>query len=242
MAEMITDKFNSEIFGLRWGSIVNFAGDESLDSFLGNADSMYDILSVKIDTEERNVVNQLLEEGFRLMDTLIVFKKETNEIVYEGYKNNCYFRISREDDLQDVKRIAHTSFVLDQFHANPCLPDSLCDNYYERWTENLFNGLADVFFVVECQNEAIGYIALKKDEEGFLRVCLAAVDANYRNRGVFTHMIRNVLRYICENGYKGLLYGTQITNMAVLKCLTRLGFYLCGSKYVLHKVINRNIS
>ena len=134
--------------------------------------------------------------------------------------------------------IAKSAYVLDQYHCDTTLDNSLCDRYYADWVNNCCEGLSDKINVASALDGSIcGYLTLKYDE-GTATVILAAVQGDYRGKGIFTGLIGYTLRMLEREGKTELFYGTQLANIPVLKTMGRFGGFIKYSNHVLHLMVD----
>lgn len=135
--------------------------------------------------------------------------------------------------------IAKNAYVLDQYHSDTFLDDSLCDHYYVEWIKNCCHGLADKVMVAEIQGKGVvGYISLNIGEDS-ATVGLAAVDERYRGLGCFTFLIGKTLHMLRIGGKNKLYYGTQLSNDPVLKTMGKFNGYVEYSNHVMHLMIKK---
>ena len=154
---------------------------------------------------------------------------DTDIISYREYKNN---------DLEQVVNIAKTAYVLDQYHSDTALDNSLCDKYYSMWVKNCCKGLADNVMIAELAGNVVGYITLNYREKDAV-VGLAAVDEKHRGKGCFTSLIRNTLIMLGNQGREMLWYGTQLANIPVLKTMGRFKGHIEYGNHVMHRMIRK---
>lgn len=244
------DNWNSEHFELLMGNLsIKLIDSEYDDDLLGNLINLaineakkrnFKHLTCKIDTNFKNAVYYLEKENFNIMDTLVtyIFSYEKNKL--NEVNHQCSIRDCETRDLSDLKRIAKKSFEIDRFHADKRLENRKCDEYYEQWVENSFNGLADKVLVADCNNEPVGFTTCKlpnnKDENKVGHLVLSAVSSESRGKGVYTSMIYNGIKWL-DGKAKFVKVGTQINNIAVQKSWIKLGFTVNESQYVFHKTL-----
>ena len=237
---IIKDKFNSDVFGIKMGNIVDVDlqyTNEDIQQLIDKAHkAQYKHLSVKIDSNDKTTTNMFLLKGFELVDTQLMYCINNydhhwiNRIRPEG----IFFREYQENDLEQIISIAKSAYILDQYHSDSRLDKSLCDKYYSEWIKNCCTGLADMVLVaVLPKNEVAGYLTLDIYKDKAV-VGLAAVNERFRKKGIFTFLIDSTLRMLCEKKIKVLFYGTQLSNMPVLKTMGHFGGYIYYSKHIMH--------
>lgn len=250
--KILIDKFNSEIFGMKMGIIAESDSKVSMEEIeaitdQGKCDG-YEHLSIKIPTIYKDVLNRFLTKGYSLVDTQIMYQiniqKCTQKIGNISLDDVVIYRKQNEVDKIHIMNISKDAFRLDQFHSNKLLPRDLCDKYYEQWAKNSCEGFADDVWVLSLKGKSIviGFITLKykrsrlefaNDVQSAV-VGLAAIDEDYQGRGLFTYMIKKTLEMLEDKKVCLLFYGTQLTNMPVLKTMGHFGGVLVESNHVLH--------
>lgn len=241
MNSIFEDKFNSEIFNLKMGNLI-IEDPNEVDAMLIEANKQeYDHLTAKINTNELEICNKLLQNEFKLVDTLVSYQydfKKTPLLKYQ-YNQDVIIKPVESCDIAELSRIAHDSFFNDRFHNDPSLKNELCDLYYEKWIYNSCHGFADLVLVgKDKDNNILGFGTGKKVNDKESALVLNAVTEYARGKGVYTAMIWEAMRYF-EDKSRYLTLGTQINNYAVQKAWSKLGFKIFESKYVLQKNVNR---
>lgn len=229
------DKFNSEVFGIKMANIIldnQLIARKDVIHLIDKAKNEgFQHLSVKIDILEKELLNAFLPCGFNLVDTQITYEIPLCNSL--GERNTGITRPYDITDKERVLEIAKSAYKIDRFHSDPNLPNDKCNDYYERWTRNLCEGLADKVFVIDTDEYTSGFIALKYDGK-MARVVLAAIDSRYQGNGYFSAIMTDVLHYLKINGFEYLYYGIQLANIPVLRTVGRLNGVPKFSNHVLH--------
>lgn len=231
--QIVIDEFNSQIFCLKMGNIILNAKqitEEELEQI--RSQKIYEHLSVKINTDNKRLLNQFLKEGFYLVDTQITFRLD------DFSKNRIpsnFVRKVTANDLRKVMNISKKSFRIDRFHNDENLNFALANEYYMTWTKNLIKNESILTYVYEEDQKIYGFCSWQI-QNNIASLILVAVLEGYRGRGVYKAMINHFLYYHCGE-IKSATTGTQINNYPVHKFWGKAGAYLFESKYVLHKKI-----
>ena len=232
-------------FGIKMGNILDIGDDINIvdvnNIISSSRTEGYKNVSVKIFAENKMATNIFLENGFSLVDTQLVYVIPT-ERFKQCVSKQLYlddqivsFREYKENDKQQVMNIAKTAYVLDQYHSDTSLDNSLCDNYYAKWIKNCCDGYADKVLVASNNEsgEVVGYMALKYKKD-HATVILAAVKERYRGNGIFTFLLENTLSMLRIENVDKLYYGTQLANLPVLRAMGRFNGYIEYSMHVMH--------
>lgn len=239
--EIKRDDVNSQRFNKEMGNVClsnedllndNFNVDELIG--LGKANG-FTHLSVKIPTPYKTLFNSFINHGFYLTDTLVEYIFYFDGRKMPEIKHKTIIRDFKDADINSLSVIAKDSFTYDRYHSDPHLDDSLCDAYYEQWLYNSCYGFADKVIVSEYNDEVVGFTTGKADHsQEYGHLVLSAVSDKYRGLGIYTSMIYEGVKWLETEGFKGLIVGTQINNLAVQKAWIKLGFTILDSEYVLH--------
>ena len=235
------DKFNSDIFEMVMGNIVELSDlikNEDVNNIICTAkEKGYQHLNIKVPTALKNTTNILLQNVFKLVDTQLRYQL-SSKLIGGGYSpDNIKYRKFESKDRLQMDRIARDAYSLDQFHSDEKLPSHLCDKYYVEWMNNSCDGFADKVMVLSHTDTIAGYITINYKEENSAAVGLAAVGKQFQRRGYFTYLIEQTLRMLYEEGIEYLFYGTQLANKPVLRIMSKYSAIPVSSNHVLHRMI-----
>lgn len=235
---IVIDEFNSQIFQKKIGNfldIQNNISSQELERFISIANSQqYDFLFAKVNTNFLNATNIFLNANFILVDTQITYTLDC-QVNNTIDSTNGLFRKFKQSDIQDIAKIAKTSFFSDQFHLDKKLDDQLCDKYYEQWAINSCNGFADDVFVL-AKEKVMGFITVHYHGDN-ATIGLAAISPEFQGKGLFYLLIKETICALHNKRKKVLYYGTQIGNIPVHKTLAKFKGVLTSSVYVLHSCV-----
>ena len=196
----------------------------------------YQHLNMKVPTASKKATNILLQSGFRLVDTQLVYRLSTKSISCNLLDNIEYRKFENKDRLQ-IGCIARDAYSLDQFHSDDKLPKHRCDKYYIEWINNSCDGFADKVMVLSQADTVVGYITVKYKEDNSAVVGLAAIGKSFQRRGYFTYLIGQTLQMLYEERIYYLFYGTQLANEPVLHVMSKYFGIPVFSNHVLHLMI-----
>ena len=156
------DVFNSEHFGIEMGNVVvdkKYNANEFKCVLQNLPDyKIYKHLTLRIPTADKVTANAALEAGFTLCDTLVEWAFLYNKSVLKPIEHKVILRDCEQRDLDALKEIAKNSFKIDRFHSDPNLDNKLCDEYYEKWLENSYNGYAEKIIIAEYQGHGVRWV------------------------------------------------------------------------------------
>lgn len=235
------DKFNSDIFGIMMGNIVeipDLIGDKDVDDIIYIAkEKGYQHLNIKIPIVSKKTTNILLQNGFRLVDTQLMYRLSP-KLIGGGYSlDDVEYRKFESKDRSQINNIARDAYRLDQFHSDEKLPRHLCDKYYVEWINNSCDGFTDKVMVLSQTDTIVGYITVNYREDSSAVVGLAAVGKQFQRRGYFTYLVGQTLQMLYREGIEYLFYGTQLANKPVLHVMSKYSGIPVFSNHVLHLMI-----
>lgn len=234
------DKFNSNIFGLKMGNVVDCAetikAEDVRDMILSAKSNGFQHLNAKVSADKKEAVNIMLQNGFKLVDTQLMYQIDV-KISEEYWPDNIIFRSYRKDDCVQIADIAREAYTLDQFHSDKVLPSYLCDKYYVEWMNNSCNGFADKVMVLSRDTAIAGYITLNYESDYSAVVGLAAIGKQFQHKGYFTYLIGETLKMLFEEGITRMMYGTQLVNRPVLHTMSRYSGIPIYSNHILHRIV-----
>lgn len=240
MMKIVVDKFNTEHFGITMGNL-SLDRVYNVEDFKDAFSKIEDIknfkhITLRIPTSDKETTNSAIKNGFSICDTLVEWIFTNGKSILPELEYKVVVRECQSNDLSQLKTIAKNSFKIDRFHSDKSLDNGLCDEYYEKWIENSYQGLAEKVFVAEYGGKPIGFMTAKtyKDDANGHMV-LSAVSSEYRGLGVYTCLVHYCAKWMffAHPEIKGIIVGTQIDNIAVQKAWARLGFSPYSSSYVL---------
>ncbi|MFL3005283.1 MAG: GNAT family N-acetyltransferase [Candidatus Neomarinimicrobiota bacterium] len=186
---------------------------------------------VKVKTDFIRQINKIEDLGFKLIDTNILFKRNTDINYKKNLKNNIQIKFAEDSHKSRIGKIAFNNFKFSRFHLDPYIKKYQADNLKKNWVENFFLGKRGDYMVIALSNDRpIAFLQLIKKEK-ILIIDLIAVSSNYRGGNIGSSMINFACKNIeCEK----IIVGTQITNLPSIKLYQNLGFKPFSSDYVFH--------
>ena len=196
------------------------------------------LLTARCDVGDLDVARALEDDGFRLMDTLLYYRKDTGDTPLETAANVTIrsIRPGEEDDVADIARYTFRNYV-DHYHADPRLDDAVADEAFASWALRSCTDRAvanDVLVAVE-EDETIAFATLRLNTPDEGEGVLFGVSPKAQRRGIYGGLISHGVAWCKANGAGRMIVSTQINNYAVQKVWVRLGFVHYKSCYTFHK-------
>lgn len=214
-------EWDSNHFDLIIGNVI-FEENE-----VSNLEKKYDIILAKVGVDKTEEIKKLQNNGFILKDTLIRFYIEN--IQSDKFNKNSLVKLAKENNLEEIKKIARDSFKKSHFYKNENLQEEKIDELYEKWVINKFK--KNNIYIYEEENIVKGFLlGIENSEEAIID--LIAVDSRFKGNGIGKELI---LKFFQLNILKKSYVGTQITNISAIKLYEKLGYKIFDFTYIFHK-------
>ncbi len=225
-------------FGIRVARIHEVM-PESLDETLQFCrDHAVQMLIARVPSQAIRLVQQLEDIGFRLMDTLVYYRRDVMSAAAEP-RSVGLVRPMRKGEEESVRQIATQAFrgYFGHYHADPRLDPAACDAVYISWAERscLDRSVADEVLVAEQEGQLVGFLTLQRNAPEQAEIVLNGVLPAAQGRGVYRELVIQAIEQSRAWHAQELLVSTQVTNLAVQKVWVRLGFEPSGFYYTFHK-------
>ena len=201
-----------------------------------------DLLIARCRAEDTLSMQCLEADGFRLMDTLVSWRRSLNRPAPgESIGQETDTTIQQVDpaDEEVVCRIAAQAFqgYTGHYHADPRLDQQRASEVYISWAARCCRepDAADLLLGARRDGEMVGFLALKGLGQGLCTIPLAAVAPKTQGQGVLRSLLAEAVRWLSEHDYIAVEYGCVLTNIGAQKALARTGFEMCRASHTLHK-------
>jgi GNAT superfamily N-acetyltransferase len=188
---------------------------------------------------ELDAAQAMEQEGFSLMDTLIYYTFNLAKTTIPPDSGKVPVRPIRRGEEDEVKIVAAESFrgYLGHYHADKRLDRAKCDEVYISWALRscVSRDVADEVLVADLDGSVAGFATLRLNspEEG--EGVLFGVARSAQRRGIYRSFMIGGMEWCRSMGATRMVVSTQITNIAVQKVWTRLGFEPSHAYYTFHK-------
>lgn len=197
----------------------------------------------RIKGEDIQLLNQLEEIGFRVMDTQLKYKYllfPENLKSRTKSKNNVQVRPFINTDLPVVLEIASKSFNgHGHYYADLKLDRGKVSEIYRDWIKRscLNKSVADLVLIGTVNQKVAGFLSFKiykKEGKSFAAGGLGAVDSQFRGLNVFRSIVYEGLQWGMENSLAWEEHNVLISNYPVNGSFISEGFKITDSYYTLH--------
>jgi GNAT superfamily N-acetyltransferase len=145
----------------------------------------------------------------------------------------------RPGEDEQVREVAAGSFrgYFGHYHADPRLDRRLCDEAYVSWAQRscLSREVAHEVLVAEVDGRVAGMATLRLNDAEEGEGVLLGVAPAAQGQGVYRSSMIRALEWCRAQGASRMVVSTQITNLAVQKVWTRVGFEPSLAYYTFHK-------
>ncbi|OEU70983.1 MAG: hypothetical protein BA863_18800 [Desulfovibrio sp. S3730MH75] len=223
----LSEKLGKESYRLTSTSELMTANDPRKN--LADCEFIYGL----VPTEELAELHFLESHGFNLVDTRISFEKLAMKLDFEATKK-LTLRHAKPEDKQEVCEIAGSDFVFSRFHLDPKISTQSADFIKKEWIANFFSKKrGDDMLIAEKDGKVAGFLSIlftTSDKKAVID--LVCVSKEFQKQGIGQQLLG-----FFENEYAGctLNVGTQIANIASIRCYTAAGFRAVESKYIIHR-------
>lgn len=233
----------SELDTRRWGVSTakgRLAGEASVEAAMEAARAQaLGLLIVRCDADDAATTHALERAGFLLMDTLLHFRAP---LAPPGDPKGARasparpFEAGEELSIRDLaRRIFHG--YRGHYHADPRLDRARCDEVYADWAHRscVLPEVADEVLVVADAGELVAFATLRvatpADGEGVL----FGVAEEAQGRGLYRALMEHGMAYLAGRGCAAMHVSTQLSNRAVQRVWTRLGFDPTRAEHTFHR-------
>ncbi len=199
-------------------------------------------LSLRLSENELAALHVAEAVGFRVIESYLTFRREGHT---EIPAQNLRVRPARPDDVETVADLAGRSLHSYRFFVDPLIPQARARHSRREWVRNAFAGRAEAIYVAERSGSIAGFVLLKsksglKDlqhEENPNKIGvidLIVVDSKYEGLGLGKGLVTQAIRHY-HGTASAVEVRTQGKNIRAIGLYTRMGFFLVGSEFSLHK-------
>jgi len=237
--QMYLSAIDEDRFGIRTARVAEVTLD-SIPSILKFCrDNVVILLIARCLSSELGAVRAMEDKGFSLMDTLVYYKRDLLKPPIPSDDGRVLIRPIKAGEENQVMRVAAESFrgYFGHYHADERLDRARCDEVYTSWAYNscVSRRFADHVLVADADGQIVGFHTMRmiRPEEG--EAVLTGISPSFQGQGIYRSFEIHGMNWCLQNKAKSILLSTQITNVAVQRVWTRLGFEISHSYYTFHK-------
>jgi len=202
-----------------------------------------DLLIARCSSSQIAAAQAMESLGFLLMDTLVYYALDLENLPDERWKNDILVRPYQPGEkgvIQDLAREAFRGYF-GHYHADPRLDKALCDEAYSDWAAQSCEGIDGnhEILLAEDKDRIAGFYTIRLNSGTEGEGVLVAIHPDCRGRGVYRALCLASARWCRDQGRKRIITSTQIRNLSVQRTWTRAGSIPLSFHYTFHKWFDR---
>ncbi len=198
----------------------------------------------RVSTNDIRLAQDMENAGYRLMDTLVYFKRDLVPAdlavidVPSGYRIEYNGRPSAEE-MEKTAALAFENYI-GHYHADSSLPASKSDAVYSSWAFNsavsteVANQIISVYSENSLGGSKLAAFATLNYKQNQSEGVLFGVHPAHRQRGLHKVLVRAAIVCSAQRGCTSIISSTQLNNLQVQKNWVRQGFLPTDSFYTFH--------
>jgi GNAT superfamily N-acetyltransferase len=172
------------------------------------------------------------------MDTLFYYKFDLYKKSIPEDLGKIQIRKIKVGEEEEVRNAAKQTFqgYFGHYHADSRLPKNKADEIYIDWAyRSSIKEAAEEVLVAVIDGKIVGFATLQINSNTEGEGVLFGVIPAAQRKGIYRSFIIGGLNWCKENGMETMVVSTQITNIAVQKVWSRVGFEPYKALYTFHK-------
>jgi GNAT superfamily N-acetyltransferase len=235
---LISD-LDSNRFDLRIGRANISNSDECASVLAACEQETVRMLIIRCRTDDFHSIHCLEATGARLMDTLVYYHRNLRKGALPEELRKNIIRPMQDSDIPKIQSLVGETFrgYLGHYHADPGLDHTKCDEGYVEWATQMCMNRNSSHEVLVAENPSgilAGFATMRLNDADEGEGVLFGVHPSFEGRGIYWSFMVHAMDWCRNRGTARMLVSTQITNIAVQKVWTRLGFELGRSYYTFH--------
>jgi GNAT superfamily N-acetyltransferase len=197
------------------------------------------LLIARTPVGEIHTAQAMEQEGFLLMDTLVYYARNLLKSPPPPDTRNVPVRPISTGEEDDVRQVASRAFsdYFGHYHADSRLDHDKAGEGYTEWAMRscVSREVADEVLVADMDGKIVGFATLRLNnpEEG--EGVLFGVAPEAQGHGIYRSFMVQAMEWCLSSGAERMVVSTQITNIAVQKVWSRVGFEPSHAYYTFHK-------
>jgi ribosomal protein S18 acetylase RimI-like enzyme len=197
-----------------------------------------DVIFSRIPLDDLPTIHALEAKGAILTDILLTFIRDSNLELISQTGVDIKVMFATPSDSSALSRIAAKTFTINHFHADTRLPKNKCAELYSKWASNSLKGLADAVFVAKRNEEVLGFLTVKIENDcmkGYRKgiIDLVGVKNYFRGIGIGSLLTSRALEWFSDKT-DFVIVGTQAANVPAVRLYQRMCFVHLMSEATLH--------
>jgi GNAT superfamily N-acetyltransferase len=239
LPRILLSDLDSNRFGLRIGRANVSNADECASILAACEPEAVRMLIIRCRTDDFYSIHRLEAAGARLMDTLVYYHRNLRKGALPEELRKNSIRPMQDSDVPEIQSLVGETFrgYLGHYHADPRLDRTKCDEGYVEWAAKMCMNRDPSHEVLVAENSSgvlAGFATMRLNDADEGEGVLFGVHPSFEGRGLYWSFMIHAMNWCRNRGTARMVVSTQITNTAVQKVWTRLGFELVRSFYTFH--------
>ena len=210
-----------------------------LDQEIAN-NRKYQYLEAVVPTSRVDLLNALLESGFRFAELAIQQSTKTSYAlpkIYERHARDFSFQLAKEDEIKDIYGaiLQGSVFTTDKISLNPQFGPCVAARRYYNWISKEINEQKAYAYIIRCKEKNIGFTVLKKENNSVCDGMLSGLLSPDAFAGYGVYLGYSIIQAAASMGAKVLKAHVSSNNMPVIRANQMLGYQIESMLYVLTK-------
>lgn len=211
--------FDTEWFGIKVGRY----DDDPLLAHRWALENEIELLYTLVPMAKVKLADIAIREGSRIVDVRVEFSAPTK-------LGPWYVRLATDDDLDELSRIARTSFQNTRFYNDVRLPRERVDALYENWLRESYKD-GSIIVAPDEEDNPDGFVTVDKAGD----IGLIAVRDGLRKRGLGFQLVTAALDLSFDEKHKMMNVVTQSGNIGAQRTFQKAGFRSTRTDIWLHR-------
>ena len=197
-------------------------------------ESKADIVIIRLPAGMISPIHELIGTGYMPIhaDTLVYHTRQLNTpLEAKSEDSDLTTELAETADRERIVKIATDAFrsYRSHYHANPLLDSVAITAGYAEWAISFLGSqtLDRETWVVRKRNQIVGFAtcALWNNNKS-AEIVLNAIDPMYSGRGIYRHLLNQILISYQARGFMTVRISTQIWNYTVQRAWAHVGFFI----------------
>lgn len=221
--------WDSAFFGFKIGRVMSQELTPELASVVDEEAQLQAIKCVYLllNANDMDSIRVAERRRYGLYDIRMTFERSLSDTLpILSPMDGISLRDANEEDLEELRLIAHNAYVLSRFYNDTRFDKQRCALLYEEWiTKSVMTDFADTVRLAVQDKSILGYVTYQVDAlQRTAKIGLVGVAEFARGRHVGTVILNDALHNMVNDGITSVSVVTQGSNIAGQRLYQRSGF------------------
>ncbi|MEI8644220.1 GNAT family N-acetyltransferase [Pseudoalteromonas sp. Hal040] len=194
------------------------------------------LVTVKVDSNNYQVINRLNNYGFSFVEGELVFQKKLHESSCSDSLKDFDGYLATKSSISELKLIVSNLYTNSRFRE-PWFTSLERDNFYQTWIENaVLAKFDDCCLVLKAEDTISGFVTVRIcDSEAIIG--LIGVAAAFQGQGIGKKLLELVQSYSITRKAKKITVATQTSNILASNLYSKAGFDIADISYWFYRQV-----